>query len=162
AVAGGLARPIPSAGPYYIASSDPGQTVLLRNPNYSGPRPRRIERIVYTEGTPTGKALSLVNGGSADFIDGYISDSDPSVLTPDSAAARRYGPKSAAARQNDQRYYFIPVPGIDGIAFNTRRPLFRSVRMRRAVNFALDRRALAGVFSEQTTDRYIPPAIPGF
>src|SRR5262249_59152392 len=74
AVAGGLARPIPSAGPYYIASSDPGQTVLLRNPNYSGPRPRRIERIVYTEGTPTGKALSLVNGGSADFIDGHTSD----------------------------------------------------------------------------------------
>ena len=36
------AQPIPSAGPYYIASYTPKERlVLLRNPNYRGPRQRR-------------------------------------------------------------------------------------------------------------------------
>jgi len=75
--------------------------------------------------------------------------------------ARRYGPQSPAARSNDQRYFVIGVPGVDMIAFNTRRATFRDVRVRRAVNYALDRPALAGVYSEQPVDRYIPPAVPG-
>ena len=161
AVAGGVTRPIPSAGPYYIASSQLGQTVLLRNPNYSGSRPRRIERIVYTTGTPTEKALALVDGGAAEYMDGWTSDSDPSALEPDSPVAQRYGPQSRAAGSNDQRYFVVRVPGVDMIAFNTRRATFRDVRVRRAVNYALDRPALAGVYSEQPVDRYIPPAVPG-
>ena len=37
---------IPSAGPYRVASNTPGQgVVLLRNPNYHGSRPHRLERI---------------------------------------------------------------------------------------------------------------------
>jgi hypothetical protein len=85
-------------------------------------------------------------------MDGYTSNSDP-ALAPGGALARRAGPG---------RFTVIPVPGVDGIAFNTKRPLFRQGRMRRAVNFALDRRTLAGVFDERPTDRYIPPAVPGF
>jgi len=161
AVAGGVTQPIPSAGPYYVASSHLGQTVLVRNPNYNGSRPRRIERIVYTAGTPTAKALALVAGGSSEYMDGLTTDFDP-ALGPRSPVAKRYGPTSAAARGNDQRYFVMPAPGVDMIAFNTQRPLFRDVRMRRAVNYALDRSALAGVYSEQPVDRYIPPAIPGF
>jgi ABC-type transport system substrate-binding protein len=134
---------------------------LLRNPNYSGSRPRQIERIVYTTGTPTAKALALVAGGSYEYMDGLTTDFDP-TLGPGSPVAERYGPTSAAARRNDQRYFDVPAPGVDMIAFNTQRPLFRDVRMRRAVNYALDRSALAGVYSEQPVDRYIPPAIPGF
>ena len=34
------AAPIPSAGPYYVASTDEHRTVLARNPNYHGDRPR--------------------------------------------------------------------------------------------------------------------------
>jgi ABC-type transport system substrate-binding protein/tRNA A-37 threonylcarbamoyl transferase component Bud32 len=161
AVAGGLTRPIPSAGPYYVASSALGQTVLLRNPNYHGPRPRRIERIVYTVGTPTAKAIALIDGGGAEYIDGWGSDSDPAALATSGSAARRYGPSSVAAKRNGQRYFVTPAPGIDMIAFNTRRPLFRHVQMRRAVNFAIDRRALAGVFDEQPVDHYVPPAVAG-
>ena len=36
------------AGPYRVASASGGQVVLERNPNYTGDRPRRIARIVYT------------------------------------------------------------------------------------------------------------------
>ena len=45
------------------------------------------------------------------------------------------------------------------LALNPRRPLFRDVAMRRAVNQALDRPALAAVWGELPTDRYVPPAI---
>jgi peptide/nickel transport system substrate-binding protein len=150
AAPGGLTRPIPTAGPYYVASSAPGQTVLLRNPYYHGPRPRRIERIVYTTGIPSAKAVALVDSGAAEFIDGNTTDTDPGPLATPSAAAR-----------NRARYVVVPAPAVDGVAFNTKRQLFRDVRIRRAVNLALDRRALAAVYDEQPIDDYIPPAIPG-
>ena len=45
------------------------------------------------------------------------------------------------------------------LALNPRRPLFRDVAMRRAVNEALDRPALAAVWGELPTDRYVPPSV---
>ena len=68
---------------------------------------------------------------------------------------------SRAGRAGRPRYVASPAPGIDGIAFNTRRPLFRDARMRRAVGYALDRTALAAVYGEQPSDHLIPPAVSG-
>ena len=45
-----------------------------------------------------------------------------------------------------QQYYPYKAPIIDAIVFNTRRPLFRNVDLRRAVSYALDRRALSAAF----------------
>ena len=40
-------RVVPSAGPYHVASYIPGRRLVLRpNPNYTGTRPRRLDRIV--------------------------------------------------------------------------------------------------------------------
>jgi hypothetical protein len=145
-----------------MASHTPERTVLLRNPNYRGTRPRRIERIVYTVGTPTAKAIALVDGGAADYMDAYTSNSDPAALATTSIAARRYGPASAAARNGDQRYFVTPTPRVDGIVFNTMRPLFNDLRVRRAASLAIDRRALAKVYDEPPTDRLIPPGVAGY
>jgi ABC-type transport system substrate-binding protein len=51
---------------------------------------------------------------------------------------------------------------VDYIVFNTNRPLFRSVRLRRAVNEAIDRRALADAYADAPVDTIVPPAVPGF
>ena len=51
------------------------------------------------------------------------------------------------------------------LAFNSSRPLFRdNPRLRRAINYALGRRALqfAGPLSSELTDQYLPPVMPGF
>ena len=160
---GGTSTPIPMAGPYCVASASGGQVVLERNPNYTGDRPRRIERIVYTIGVKPADAISRVEQRARRLRQRHAPSattrpgrSRPAARsTP--ATAWRAGPVARAARATCR----ARQPGIDGIAFNTQRPLFRDVRMRRAAAYALDRRALAAVFGEQPTDRLIPPAIGG-
>jgi predicted Ser/Thr protein kinase len=148
---GGLRRPIPSAGPYYIASSVAGQTVLLRNPNYHGPRPRRPGRIVYTTGTSAQKAVVLINRGGAEYLP-YDFDPD-SPLLPGGAIARAYG------TGKDRRWYASPGTGLDLIAFNARHGPFKDVRLRRAAVAALDRPALAGVYPELPSSRLVPDGV---
>ncbi len=61
-------RAIPSAGPYYIASEDPGEgLVLRRNPNYEGPRPRRSAEIRISVPVAPREAVARVEDGRADF-----------------------------------------------------------------------------------------------
>ena len=63
-----------------------------------------------------------------------------------------------------------PARNLDFFLLNTHRPLFRDVRLRRAVNYAIDRRALARIGRGWTTsavptvptDQYLPPGVPGF
>jgi peptide/nickel transport system substrate-binding protein len=84
---------------------------------------------------------------------------------PDAALlARRYG----AARRGGPRYFVHPEAQLDFLVLNTHRPLFADARLRRAVNYALDRRALARVagafpsLPDHLTDHYLPPGIPGY
>ena len=159
---GGSATPIPMAGPYDVAATGDGQTVLERNPNYTGDRPRRPERIVYTQGGTATGAVARVRRGDADYVTADLLGYDPGgPLAPGGAIDRSYGPGSRAGRAGRPRYVVGPAPLIDGIAFNTRRPLFRDAAMRRAVAYALDRTALAAVYGERPTDRLIPPLVSG-
>jgi ABC-type oligopeptide transport system substrate-binding subunit len=154
-------HPLPSAGPYYIASLQGDRTVLLPNPNYHGDRPRRPERIVFTNDIPTPKAVALANVGGLDLLPQDF-DNTTSLLWPGGAVDQRAGAKSPAARAGRQQYFLYAAPLVDYIVFNTRRPLFRDVHLRRAVSYALDRRALAASFSDGPTDQIVSPAVPGF
>jgi ABC-type transport system substrate-binding protein len=80
---------------------------------------------------------------------------------------RLYGPRSPAAQRGQQRYFVNPELEVDQIDMNTSQPLFASARMRRAANYAIDRRALAaagGVYYADATvaEMYLPPGVPGF
>ena len=159
---GGKQTPIPMAGPYRVASAGSGQVVLERNPNYTGDRPRRIARIVYADGFTATDAISRVEHGSADYVSGNTITADTAdALAPGGPLDTAFGLSSRAGRAGGARYVPNPAPGFDGIAFNAKRPLFRDARMRRAVAYALDRRALAAVYGELPTDRLVPTAISG-
>jgi ABC-type transport system substrate-binding protein len=54
------------------------------------------------------------------------------------------------------------MPWEDGLVLNASRPLFADLRMRRAVNLALDRTALARAFADDPSDEIVPPAVVGF
>jgi YVTN family beta-propeller protein len=161
-------RVIPSAGPYYVYSYTPGQSVvLLRNPNYHGSRPHRIDRIELDIGIPFRRAVADVEAGTADFttIAGPGSANLHGLATE---LAARYGPDSPAARHGTQQYFVDPLFTIDYFVLNTHRPLFSDARLRRAVSYAIDRRALATLGDPldagpvRPTDHYLPPEIPGF
>ena len=58
----------PAAGPYYIASRDPGRsTVLKRNPYYKGNRPANPDQIVFTPNVNTDQSLLQVKAGQSDM-----------------------------------------------------------------------------------------------
>ena len=154
AVRGGSRAPLPSAGPYYIASADPGRTVLRRNPNYRGARPRRPDRIVYLTGVSTAEGLR--RDGRVDYIPYDFDQHGP--LAVGGALDREYGATSAAARRGDRRYYANPLPGLDLLAFNAKRPLFRDAATRRAASRGA-RPARARRRLERAPDRPLHPAL---
>ena len=128
-VEGGLERPVHSAGPYYLAALTDSLAVLKRNPNYGGTRPQRLDAIVVEFNVPPAEAATRIENGTLD----YFLESQNPTLRPNTASARAAG----------DRYGLTPYNRIQFFAFNTDRPLFRDIRMRRAVQYALDRQALA-------------------
>ncbi len=151
---------LPSSGPYYVSSTADGRVVLLPNPGYGGDRPRRWARIVYTLDVPTSQAVTLVDRGSLDYLP--IEFDPEGLLAPWGVLDRRYGPGSSAARRGGQRYFPAPGTFLDYIVLNANRPLFRDERLRRAVNYALDRPVLARLFHDRPGDQIVPPFVEGF
>ncbi len=152
---------IPMAGPYFIASYTPGQAVVLeRNPNYTGSRPRRPDRIELTIGVGRQKSDAQIEAGTTDYADDGVDPADAPKLEA------RYGPGSAAAKAGPQRFFVDPLLGLDFLVLNTNRPLFGDLRLRQAVNYAIDRRALARLgspfaFGGRPFDQYLPSGLFG-
>ena len=121
----------------------------MRNTNYHGSRPRQFERIEVAIGMSTGRAVTAVKAGAADFTTLAFGSPSPSsglngsVAAEASALAAGYGPGSPAATRGRQRYFVNPGLQLDYFVLNAHRPLFSDVRLRQAVNYAIDRRALA-------------------
>jgi peptide/nickel transport system substrate-binding protein len=151
---------VASAGPYYVEPFDrDGTTVLRRNPSYGGKRPRFFDTIVYQAHVPAATTESDIVAGNVDYAaDGLPFDDYASV-------AAAYGPGSPAAQAGRQQFFVDPLPATRYIALNTSRPLFANALLRKAVNYAIDRPALAaatGAYSSTPTDQILPPGMPGF
>jgi DNA-binding SARP family transcriptional activator/ABC-type transport system substrate-binding protein len=164
-IVNGLTKPIPSAGPFYVASYTPGeQLVLRRNPNYAGPRPHTLDEIVYAFGQSVDQAAGLVKGGEADYTTTGQSGVFP-IISPAFAPGGRldqlYG---ADGTSKPQRFFLTPTLATGRLWMNTSRGIFRDTRLRRAVNYALDRTPMAkqlGPFLGRPSDQYLPPGMPG-
>jgi ABC-type transport system substrate-binding protein len=156
---GRVVGPVPGDGPYYYASVEAGRLVLLRNPGYGGDRPRRAARIVIADDVPTPEAVALVDRGELDYLPNDFAG-PTAVLGPDGKLASLFGPGSAAARAGRQRFHLHTQPMFDTVVFNTRRPLFRSRRMRQAVAYAVDRTAMARAFWDRPSGRVVQ--LPGY
>lgn len=146
-----------SAGPYFVSEYRAGErAVLERNRFYRGKRPHHVERFVVDLQASSGAdVLDRIERGDAD----WGSAGPPDYNAPDRRLAAKYG-------INRGRFFVTPGLGLSVFVLNTSRPLFRdNPRLRRAVNFALDRRALRrlrGPLASSPTDQYMPPSMPGF
>ena len=166
-----LRRVVPSAGPYYVTSYVPGQEVTLaRNPNYHGTRPHHFAHIQLMVKVPAARAVHEIESGTADFtnLGGDSYEFTPAIRGLAAPLASRYGSGSAAAARGTQQYFVNPEPELHYLALNTHRALFGDLRVRQAVNYAIDRPELAELgFADQplpgpTADHYLPPGIRGY
>ena len=148
----------PAAGPYYIDDYEPGQRVVIRrNPFYRGKRPHHVDGFTVDLGAGSHEeVLDRIERGNADW--GWALNG--AYFDPARRLVAKYG-------VNRSRFFVQPGYTLRGYNLNTARPLFKdNLKLRRAVNFAIDRSALrragAGRFESQLTDQYLPPPMPGF
>jgi peptide/nickel transport system substrate-binding protein len=149
----GSKAPLPSAGPYYVSDYSPGERLVLeRNRFYKGKRPQHVERIVADLGADAGAAVDDVERGKLDWA--YLPNADRVA-----ELAKRYG-------VNKSRFFVVPGLGLRMVILNDSRPLFRkNVKLRQALNFAIDRRAFVrqvGSLIATATDQYLSPLMPGY
>jgi peptide/nickel transport system substrate-binding protein len=151
---------LPSAGPYYVESFDREGTIVLRvNPNYHGKRPHLFDEIVYQANVPPDESEAAIKAGTVDYAADGLPAGDYTAL--DAA----YGANSPAAQAGHQQFFVNPQLGTRYVVFNVARPLFASVELRKAVNYAVDRPAMVdafGALGHTPTDQILPPGMPGF
>jgi peptide/nickel transport system substrate-binding protein len=151
----GIGAPLPGSGPYYIAEFVRGSRVVLkRNPFYRGPKAHHVNRLVVQVDTVTATSQK-VEAGTMDVDVGV-------PLGRLSELSKRYG-------VNNGRLFSVPSANMFYLYMNTERPLFKgNVKLRQAVNFALDRAKLVYSFTEgapyaaSATDDYLPRGLPGY
>jgi len=145
---------LPGAGPYYIAERTVNKTIVLKkNPNYKGKRPHNLAQIVYTVGNSLEAIRLRVERGESDYAAGGI----PSASYAE--VAQKYG-------VNKSQFYVRPQLGVSYLAMNNDRPIFKgNTKLRKAINFAIDRKAIlaqGGYLAGKRTDQILPPGIAGF
>jgi peptide/nickel transport system substrate-binding protein len=143
----------PAAGPYYIASRDPGRsTVLKRNPYYKGNRPANPDQIVFTPNVNRDQSLLQVKAGQSDM------DIEGLPATATAGLGQQFG-------VNKGRFYVGSTSCVNYMGMNTARAPFNNIALRKAVNYAIDRPAqvrLLGAYAGKRTSQLLVPGIPGY
>ena len=152
----GARAPLASPAPYYVSEYVPGERVVLeRNQYYRGPRPHHVDRITVAIGADPATIFDQVLSGDTDYALGP----PQSFARLAKDVGRRYG-------VNKSQFFVVPAPGVRSFMLNTSRPLFReNVKLRQAINFAIDRRALTrelGAYAGTVSDQFMPPTMPGY
>jgi peptide/nickel transport system substrate-binding protein len=148
----GAKAPLPSAAPYYISEYAPGErVVLVRNRFYRGKRPQHVDEFDIDLAADFETLVDQVASGKVQYAPGGAW-----MASHVQWLVKHYGVNKSQ---------FLAVPGLETHLFvlNTSRPLFRNnASLRRAINFAVDRRTLVatehGAVAETPSDTYIPEA----
>ena len=153
-------RVLPGTGPYRLAGLDPkGGFRLERNPYFkvwsAAARPDGYPDAIVVKYMKTDRAEAAVRAvatGAADHVD-----------LPLVAQATDLLPK-LRRRHGDRLHAYVPA-GLQWVWFNVDSPPFNRLDARRAVGYALDRRAvlraLGGADVARLTCRIIPPDLAG-
>jgi peptide/nickel transport system substrate-binding protein len=149
-------HPLPSTGPYEITSYQPSsQIVEERNPHFQAWRFHGFvpagnpDRVTWDIVPNASVALHRVLTGKDDWMSYY---QVPGKRLP------------AIEQKHDGRLRTFTPPNLMYFFMNTRVPPFTSLKVRRAVNYAISRRwlkRLAGGLAH-TTENILPPGYPSF
>lgn len=152
------AHPPPATGPYVITGVRPGRSWEYgRNPLWAGGNGRampqlpggHVGRIVFKVQPNPSSQVDEVEQGKIDWM--------KNPPPPDRLADLRRRFEGTQFRED-------PTISIFYFWLNTRRPPFSDVRVRRAVNYALDPAALERIYAGtlQRTQQVLPPQMPGY
>ncbi len=150
-------RGVPATGPYRLAAYVPRRQIrLVRNPWFRewsrAAKPAGYpEEIVIRLGIPVSAQVRAVGSGQGDIAD-LSNRGEPDV----EALRARYG----------SRLHSGPGPYVVYTFLNTRLPPFDDVRVRRALNYALDREAVVrsagGPLFASASCQVLPANFPGY
>jgi peptide/nickel transport system substrate-binding protein len=153
-------RTVPSAGPYYIDSWTPSRALTVKkNPNYTGDREALVDQIDYEIGVDLDQGALQVKQGQLD----YMADGPPPAQM--AQLIQQYGEDSPAAAEGKQQLFLTPILAVRYIAINNARQPFDNVKLRQAINFAIDRPAIIrtrGAGSGEPSDQILPPLMLGY
>jgi peptide/nickel transport system substrate-binding protein len=147
---------VPSAGPYYVASYTPHQSIVVKkNPNYHGDRPAYASELDYTQLTvnPNQGTLEAKNG-ALDYINDAVAPAQNRPLY------QQYGPGSSGG----ERFFANPCLCVRYMGLNTSRPAFSNPMVRQAVNWAIDRPGIIQTMGYKVGTpgaKIMPPGVPG-
>jgi YVTN family beta-propeller protein len=153
-------RPLPATGPYAIVRYEPGRSLeLARNPEFrpwsSAAKPDGYANAITVRfGVDQRAALAAVEKGTADWVSGAVAHESGAELD---TLFTRYAGQVHANTQAATEYFFL----------NTRVPPFDNVDARRALNYAVDRRAFAAIeggarAASQPACQMLPPNFPAY
>ncbi|MGN6378224.1 MAG: ABC transporter substrate-binding protein [Gaiellales bacterium] len=149
---------IAGAGPYYISSYTPNQSLVIkRNPNYHGSRPHNLDEIDFTQfAIDQNQGILETKNGQLDYCPDCVTAAQSFQLN------QQYGAGNSSG--NAQRFYISPLIEVNYYALNTANAAFKNALVRQAVNYAIDRTGATkqlGYKAGIPTDKYLPPQLPG-
>ena len=144
----------PGSGPYYVSSRVPGRTIVLKkNKFYRGSRPHNVNEIDVNVLTNQDTSLLQTKRGTVDY------DLGGHPGTDDASLARQYG-------VNKKQYFVNPDISTNYFSMNNMHaPFAGNLALRKAVNYAIDRKALIatqGAYAGRPTDQLLPPSLQGY
>jgi ABC-type transport system substrate-binding protein len=152
---GGILK-YPSAGPYYIATNQPGRlTVLKRNKYYHGSRPANPNQIVINSfPSSNGEAALLqTEKNQIDLDMTGVPEADVKTV------AQKYG------GPNKGQFHVGTTACIIWEAFNNAKAPTDNANVRKALNYAIGREpiiALLGPYAGSASDQTLVPGLPGY
>jgi peptide/nickel transport system substrate-binding protein len=152
------AQPPPATGPYVITKSEPGRGwEYKRNPQWARANSKampdlpsgHVGRIEITVLKNTSTQVNDVEQGRFE----WMQNPPPPDRLPE--LRRRYRGTQFREEPTISTFYFW---------MNTRKPPFDDLRVRRAVNYAVDPAALERIYagSMRATQQILPPGMPGY
>jgi peptide/nickel transport system substrate-binding protein len=146
---------IPGTGPYRVAGANADELRFVRNPLFrewsrSAQPAGNPDAIVWRVAPSRQAAVDDVAQGRADWLFGLL---PPTEL------------RSQELRAPSQ-LYANPAPTVDFVPLNTHRPPFDDIRVREALNYALDRAKIArwygGALIATPICQPLAPGLPGY
>lgn len=150
-----LLDPVPATGPYMVEAAEGDSIELIRNPGFeewsAAAQPDGfVDRISWRFRTPPSAAFAELNEGRVDVMFDAPAPNDVATLE---------------AAHPDQLVRW-PQPATINIGFDVLKPPFDDVKVRQAVNYAIDRELIIDLFGGPTgrrpTCQILPPNSQGY